>query len=745
MRYFRKLINSVFSNKQMKKNAIVAIFLAVLIFVCILGVFSNYSKNYINHTIDDLEFESNSYAEYFKKEYNTNCDYIKLIADLLKTHYSVMDNEGINDIKIEEIKYIFNSINEEDNFISKIYFVDDKSGEGISSKGFVAFSDMATDLRERDWYKAANQSDEVIISDVYEDINTQKPCMTLSYTLRNEGQLLGVLAADIFLEDFNAYYSGMVQDNETKLTVLSENGIIIIDNNNENLGRDVRDVLNKYIDRGSDYSWNKIKDKDSGEIRKYEENNKNINLYYSTISEVGWKVFCIADSSITENAINKTLYILLLIGVVVYLLMIIFLLYYTAKNENTDMHTGFMKLSAFGKMIEYNKTFMKSQFLLFVDIKNYNFVKTELTMEEYEKFMEIYSYNIRQAFKKSYRIARGRDGILIVSPAHPEIKHFKNTINKAIGKFDKFEVDFNGDVYKLEMSFYLVEYSKENLIDFTKNLIKSEEAIIKKEYASSRLIDITYDELIEKSRQDLKKLKFLRNSIENSNIVPFYQPIIDVASGKIEKYEVLMRIKDGDNYLAPYPYILIAEKYNIINLVDSMVLEKALQFKNKNDKEDKLIFSFNVSGKSVNDGSYLRKATSLVDKYSISHDKIDFEITETEKLYDISKTNDILMHYVNKGYSFSVDDFGTAYASIAYLKQIPASVVKIDGSFIKDMDKNEENYYLVKSMIAMAKGYKKKALAEFVETEEVYNKLVELGIDLVQGYYIGKPADDILK
>ncbi len=743
MRKIEKNKRSIFSNKQRKRNSILAITLAIFIIICVLGIFQSFKRNYINNTINNLEFESKSYAEYFQKEYTTNSDYIKIIGRLVQNYYEVRDNSTIYDMKIEEIKDIFNNINEEDNFISDIYFVDNESGIGLGNDGFFDLSEINIDLRSRLWYREATVSNEVAVSDIYMDINTNQPCMTMSYAVRYEDKLLGVLAADIFVEDFNEYYINMVQHNGTKLSVVSQNGYFILDKYKKMVGRPVNEVLKE--NEEFDYKWEDISKIETGEIQNYRYNDEVINIYYSTVSNLGWKIFFISEYSTMKETINNTLYKYLLGGLVVYLLIFNFLMYYTTKNESTDIDTGFMKLNTLGKIVEHNKAFMRSQFLLFIDIKNYSYIKTQLNNDEYEKFMDAYSYSIRQVFKKSAKIARGREGMLIVSTAQLEIKHFKNTINKAMEKFDDFGVDFEADACKLRISYYIIEYSKENLEDFTKKLIISEETIIKRDYLGSELISLTYDELIEESREDMEKLKFLKTSLENDMIVPFFQPIINVSSGEIIKYEVLMRIKDGDNYLAPYPYILIAEKYNIIDSVDLMILEKALKLKKRVDKEDKLIFSFNLSGKVLNDKTYLRKATSIVDKYSIKHNKIDFEITETEKLYDIWKTNEILLHYVEKGYNFSVDDFGTAYSGISYLKYIPAKVIKIDGSFITNIDKNEENYYLVKSMIAMAKGYKKKTVAEFVESEEEYNTLKDLGIDLVQGYYIGRPDQELKK
>ena len=118
-----------------------------------------------------------------------------------------------------------------------------------------------------------------------------------------------------------------------------------------------------------------------------------------------------------------------------------------------------------------------------------------------------------------------------------------------------------------------------------------------------------------------------------------------------------------------------------------------------------------------------------------------FELTESASLSNITGTQRLITHLNELGCSFAIDDFGTGFSTFAYLKQIPAGSVKIDGSFVKDMLKDPIDEVLVKAINDTAHALGKTTVAEFVEDEDTLIKLKELGVDYAQGYFIGKPTD----
>jgi EAL domain-containing protein (putative c-di-GMP-specific phosphodiesterase class I) len=321
---------------------------------------------------------------------------------------------------------------------------------------------------------------------------------------------------------------------------------------------------------------------------------------------------------------------------------------------------------------------------------------------------------------------------------------------KVFNSFQKHILDLKSKNFLIEENevttktfLALIELSKEEMINSNISIPQIEANIRKIKYNKNQFISTNLKEICEKITQNNKNLLFLKQAIKADRLVPFFQPLVDIKTKKILKYEVLMRIIDGKDYLAPYPFIILAEKNNLIETIDLIMLEKALKYKCKVDKEDKLIFSFNLSGQMTNSTNYLYKANSIVDNYGIKHENIIFEITETENIENLDKFTSIINKFKELKYQFAIDDFGVGFSSISYLKNVPADYLKIDGSFIRDINEKEQNLYLVKSIVNMARGFNMKTVAEFVETKEILDQVESLGIDYAQGYYIDKPCKDI--
>jgi EAL domain-containing protein (putative c-di-GMP-specific phosphodiesterase class I) len=119
--------------------------------------------------------------------------------------------------------------------------------------------------------------------------------------------------------------------------------------------------------------------------------------------------------------------------------------------------------------------------------------------------------------------------------------------------------------------------------------------------------------------------------------------------------------------------------------------------------------------------------------------RITFELTESASLFNLQITKDVIQELHQLGCSFSVDDFGSGFSSFAYLKELPADYIKLDGSFIRNMEHDPVDQALVKSMIEVIQAIGKKAIAEYVENEALLKLLINMGIDYAQGYHIGRP------
>ncbi|MET0357517.1 MAG: EAL domain-containing protein, partial [Cellvibrio sp.] len=123
----------------------------------------------------------------------------------------------------------------------------------------------------------------------------------------------------------------------------------------------------------------------------------------------------------------------------------------------------------------------------------------------------------------------------------------------------------------------------------------------------------------------------------------------------------------------------------------------------------------------------------------VNPNRITFELTESASLFNLQITQRVIAELHNLGCSFSVDDFGSGFSSFSYLKDLPADYIKLDGSFIKNLHKDTVDQALVKAMIQVIQALGKKAVAEYVENQQILDILKGMGIDFVQGYHIGRP------
>ena len=144
------------------------------------------------------------------------------------------------------------------------------------------------------------------------------------------------------------------------------------------------------------------------------------------------------------------------------------------------------------------------------------------------------------------------------------------------------------------------------------------------------------------------------------------------------------------------------------------------------------------------DDNIVESVLNLLRTYNLEPSQIVFELTERESIKNISLAEKFYKNLKSKGFLLAIDDFGSGYSSFHYVKRLPVDFVKIDGEFIKDLDVDLKDRIFIESILTLAKGMGIKTIAEWVEREEVYNILKEIGVDYAQGFYLGRPSEKML-
>ena len=252
---------------------------------------------------------------------------------------------------------------------------------------------------------------------------------------------------------------------------------------------------------------------------------------------------------------------------------------------------------------------------------------------------------------------------------------------------------------------------------------------------------LVYSEAISLNDQYKNNIKWankVKKAIDNDNIVPVFQPIVNNSNEKWEKYESLVRIKDDENLISPYFFLDISKKTKQYVKITRIMIEKTFEMFRDRDSE----FSINLTIEDILNEGINRFIFEMLERYGIGQ-KVVFEIVESESIENFEQVLSFIENIKSFGSKLAIDDFGTGYSNFEYLLKLKADYIKIDGSMIKDIDKNVEAQIVVSTIVDFAKKMGVKTIAEFVETESVFNKVKEMGIDYSQGYYFSAPKIEI--
>ncbi len=234
----------------------------------------------------------------------------------------------------------------------------------------------------------------------------------------------------------------------------------------------------------------------------------------------------------------------------------------------------------------------------------------------------------------------------------------------------------------------------------------------------------------------------LRKAIENNEFLIYYQPKMDIKNGKITGFEALIRWNRKEKGIVlPNDFIPFAEEHNLISLITKWVIQDVCrQLKEWNQMNLKLIpVSINLPVNQFKKPDFIEFLMEIVDANQISPKLIELEVTESIFMNDTKLTNQKLNELQSRGFKISIDDFGTGFSSLNRLKQLPCNILKIDKSFVKNINENSTDDIIIKSIITMGHSLNFEILAEGVETAAQFNFLKENYCDIIQGYVLNPP------
>jgi diguanylate cyclase (GGDEF)-like protein len=239
--------------------------------------------------------------------------------------------------------------------------------------------------------------------------------------------------------------------------------------------------------------------------------------------------------------------------------------------------------------------------------------------------------------------------------------------------------------------------------------------------------------------QNIEAITLIKDSIANDNFTPFFQPIYNVHTQKIEKYEVLVRIVQNDGtIIPPYMFLEVAMKSKLYPNITQAMISKSFDFFRDKDFE----FSINLS---INDVLNRRTFDFIIKSLQeFPHpQRVVFEILESDKIGNYEELKDFIKIVKKYGCRIAIDDFGSGYSNFAHIFELNIDYIKIDGSLVKFITTDNDSRVITKTIINFASSLGLKTIAEFVEDKDALEILQKMGIDYIQGYYIGKPQAEL--
>lgn len=234
--------------------------------------------------------------------------------------------------------------------------------------------------------------------------------------------------------------------------------------------------------------------------------------------------------------------------------------------------------------------------------------------------------------------------------------------------------------------------------------------------------------------------KNLKLALDKNDIVPFYQPIKDVKNNKILKYEALARLHHEGKYIVPVEFLEVSKKAKLYPKITEIMMRKSFEYFGLRPNIE---FSINYSIDDILNVETTNLLFELLETYNIGNQVI-IELLETEEINNFEILNNFITRVKKYKVRIAIDDFGSGYSNFSYIINMNIDFLKIDSSLIENIDTSKDSLKVVKTIILFAKEIGLKTIAEKVHNQAIETILMDLGVDYVQGYHIGKPAPEIL-
>ena len=416
---------------------------------------------------------------------------------------------------------------------------------------------------------------------------------------------------------------------------------------------------------------------------------------------------------------------------------LVYLYYKTRKKAFIDPLTKIYNRQYLSEFLE--TTSLQNYYLMMIDLDNFKLINDNFGHDVGDDVLVSVVNEIKANIRHEDILIRfgGEEFILLVDKEEStEPTKVAQRIRKAIMNLTIVSHD-NQIKMTISIGVNPFPFSAKNVEEAIK--IADEQLYIAKSSGRNR-VEI-FDEEKKYESEASNRISDIRNAIDTGSIRCAFQPIVSVKRPEILKYEVLMRMVNKEGKIIPPNSFLPSIRHTKVYIsLTAIVLQKTIETFEKNDAVN---LSINLDIQDILNEDILELLDkSFKGKKELAR-RVTIEILEHEEIQNFEVIQTSIKRLKSIGFSIALDDFGSGYANFSYMINLDIDILKIDGTIIKNVDKDRSAYNIIKAIVAFAQSMQMQTVAEMVETQEERDALIELGVDYLQGYYLGRPEFEI--
>jgi diguanylate cyclase (GGDEF)-like protein/PAS domain S-box-containing protein len=381
--------------------------------------------------------------------------------------------------------------------------------------------------------------------------------------------------------------------------------------------------------------------------------------------------------------------------------------------------------------------------LLLFDLDDFKLINDRYGHQAGDKVLVQVATEVSALVRRSEFLVRlgGDEFALICEPEGPEA--LQTLSERLVQAIARLPVSFRGQSLRLTASLGIALFPEH--ADNPDELVARADAAMYQAKEAGKNGWRLYDRERDGTDEKLARISWnerLRRALDQELFMPVFQGVYDTQSGGLQHYELLLRLRDEadpERLIAPGQFIPHAERSGLIREIDRWVISRAIATLAQRPSVPGI--AVNISGRSFDDPALPCHVEKELRRHRVEPQRLLVELTETAAVGDLKDAQHLIAQLHGLGCRVCLDDFGSGFASFAYMKHLPADVLKIDGLFVRNLARDRNDLVFVRAIVDVAKGLNKTTIAEMVEDPETLALLQGVGVDHVQGYHFGHPKE----